>query len=66
VTVKLRPGESQEGLLRRFRREVVRSRILSTLRRKRWFVSKGEDKRFKEKRAMRRARRREHREQPGQ
>lgn len=63
MTVKLRPGESQEGLLRRFRREVVRSRILSTLRRKRWFVSKGEDKRFKEKRAMRRARRRE---QPGQ
>jgi len=59
VTVKLRPGESQEGLLRRFRKAVMRSRIRSKLRRKRYFVSKGEKRRLKRKRAIRRARRRQ-------
>lgn len=63
VTVKLRPGESQERLLRRFRKAVVRSRILSKVRRKRYFVSKGEKKRIKHKKAIRRAQRRRRREQ---
>ena len=62
MAVKLRPGESQENLLRRFRKAVIRGRILSTLRRKRYFVSKGEERRIKHKKAMRRARRRQHRE----
>jgi len=65
VTVQLKPGETQEQLLRRFRKEVMRTRILSTLRRKRYFVSKGEEKRLKHKKAMRRARRRQRREQRG-
>lgn len=63
MTVKLRPGESQERLLRRFRKAVVRSRILSKVRRKRYFVSKGEKKRIKHKKAIRRAQRRRRREQ---
>ena len=57
MSVDLRPGESQEGLLKRFRKEVVRDRILSTYRKKRWFVSKSEDRRLAKQRAARKARR---------
>lgn len=64
MTVQLRSGESQEQLLRRFRKAVVRSRILSEVRRRRYFVSRGTEKRLKHKKAIRRARRREHRERP--
>ncbi len=57
MSVELRPGESQEALLKRFRKEVVRDRILSTYRKKRWFVSKSENKRLAKQRAARKARR---------
>ncbi len=57
MSVDLRPGESQEGLLKRFRKEVVRDRILSTYRKKRWFVSKSENRRLAKQRAARKARR---------
>lgn len=57
--VELRQGESQEQLLRRFRKQVVKSQVLSSARRKRWHVSKSELKRIKMKKALRRARRRE-------
>jgi small subunit ribosomal protein S21 len=53
--VVLRPGESQESLLRRFRKRVTRDRVLSDAKRKRFFVSKSEQKRI----AMRKAKRRE-------
>lgn len=66
MTVKLRPGESQEQLLRRFRKAVMRSRIRSTVRRKRYFVSKGEEKRMKRKKSIRRIRRRQMRQQQRQ
>jgi len=39
AAVELRPGESQEELLKRFRKRVTESGVLSTRRRKRWFVS---------------------------
>ena len=57
--VELRQGESQEQLLRRFRKQVVKSQVLSSARRKRWHVSKGELKRIKAKKAERRIRRRQ-------
>jgi small subunit ribosomal protein S21 len=57
--VELRQGESQEQLLRRFRKKVVTSQVLSSARRKRWHVPKSELKRLKMKKALRRARRRE-------
>lgn len=57
--VELRQGESQEALLRRFRKDVVKSQVLSSARRKRWHISKSELKRIKMKKALRRARRRE-------
>ncbi len=59
TTVTLRPNESQEQLLKRFRKKVAKSGILSTVRRKRWFVSKSELRRIQRKKAIRRLRRRQ-------
>ena len=59
TAVVLRPNESQEGLLKRFRKKVVKSGVLSTVRRKRWFVSKSEQRRMEEKKAIRRLKRRQ-------
>lgn len=53
--VTRRNGESPESLLRRFRKKVARDRILSDAKRKRYFMSKSEQKRI----ALRKARRRE-------
>jgi small subunit ribosomal protein S21 len=59
ATVQLKPNESQESLLRRFRKRVTNSGILSTVRRKRWHISKSELRRIEKKKAIRRARRRQ-------
>jgi small subunit ribosomal protein S21 len=59
TTVTLRPNESQEQLLKRFRKKVSKSGILSTVRRKRWFVSKSELRRIQRKKAIRRLKRRQ-------
>ncbi|MEA4812291.1 MAG: 30S ribosomal protein S21 [Anaerolineaceae bacterium] len=55
ATVTLRANESQDSLLKRFRKKVVKSGVLSTVRRKRWFISKGEQRRMDEKKAARRS-----------
>lgn len=55
--VVLRSNESQDSLLKRFRKKVVKSGVLSTVRRKRWFISKSEQRRMEDKKAMRRAKR---------
>jgi small subunit ribosomal protein S21 len=57
--VTLRAGESQESLLRRFRKKVTNSGVLSTVRRKRWHISKSELRRIEKKKAIRRSRRRQ-------
>jgi small subunit ribosomal protein S21 len=59
ATVVLRPNESQDQLLKRFRKKVAKSGILSTVRRKRWFVSKSELRRIQKKKAIRRLKRRQ-------
>jgi len=59
MTVVLKPGESPESLLKRFRKEVEQSGILSAVRRKRWFISKSELRRMERRKAIRRARRRQ-------
>jgi small subunit ribosomal protein S21 len=59
ATVELRPGESQENLLKRFRKEVTNARILSDVRRKRWYISKSELRRIQKQKAIRRARRKQ-------
>ena len=36
--VVLRPGEAQESLLKRFRKKVARDKVLSEIKKKRFFV----------------------------
>jgi len=55
----LRQNETQEQLLKRFRKRVAKSGILSAVRRKRWYVSKSELRRIQKKKAIRRLRRRQ-------
>jgi small subunit ribosomal protein S21 len=59
ASVTLRPNESQDQLLKRFRKKVAKSGILSTVRRKRWFVSKSELRRIQKKKSIRRIKRRQ-------
>ena len=56
--VKLRDGESQDKLLRRFRKAVIRSGVLSEVRKRRWYVSKNEKRRIDRKKAIRRMKKR--------
>ncbi len=58
MTVEIRPGESFESLLKRFGRAVNSGGILKEHRRRRWFVSKGEQRRMAEKKGIRRAKQR--------
>jgi small subunit ribosomal protein S21 len=59
ATVRLKPNETQESLLRRFRKRVTNAGVLSTVRRKRWHISKSELRRIEKKKAIRRSRRRQ-------
>jgi small subunit ribosomal protein S21 len=55
--VNLRSNETQDQLFRRFRTKVTRAGVLGDLRRKRWFVSKSEERRLAKKKAVRRSQR---------
>jgi small subunit ribosomal protein S21 len=57
MSVELRSGESQDSLLRRFRKAVAEARILPIVRQKRWFTSKSEIRRIKRQKAIRKAQR---------
>ena len=59
VRVELRANESQQQLLKRFRKKVTRSGVLGTVRRKRWFTPKSELRRIQKKKAIRRQKRRQ-------
>lgn len=59
TTVTLRAGESQEQLLKRFRKKIQRERVLSDVKKKRFFMSNSEKRRI----ALRKAKRRERRKQ---
>lgn len=63
ATVELRAGESQQSLLGRFRKKVTRSRILSTVKKKRFFVSKSEQRRIARRKAIRREHQRRQKEE---
>jgi len=54
TTVNIRSNESQEQLFRRFRTKVTKAGILGDQRRKRWFVSKSEERRLAKKKSIRR------------
>jgi small subunit ribosomal protein S21 len=56
-TVKRMPNESDESLMRRFRKKVTKAGVMSTVRRKRWHVSKSELRRMQKKKSIRRMKR---------
>jgi small subunit ribosomal protein S21 len=58
ASVVLRPNESQDSLLKRFKKKVIKSGMLTTIRAKRWFVSKSEARRIEKKKSIQRIRRR--------
>ena len=57
IKVERRPNESDIQLLKRFRKKVLKSGLYSEYRRRRWHISKNELKRIKKKKAIRRIRR---------
>ncbi len=57
VTVFAKEGEGDKSLLNRFNKKVARSGILRDARKKRWFVSKSEQRRLAKKKATRRIQR---------
>ncbi|MEJ2737336.1 MAG: 30S ribosomal protein S21 [Anaerolineae bacterium] len=59
----MRSGESQEQLLKRFRKTVQRERVLSDVRKKRFFISDSEKRRIALRKAKRRERKRRWRRQ---
>lgn len=56
--VVLKPGESQQSLLKRFRKKVTRDGILRAARKKRYFISNSEERRMALRKAERRERKR--------
>ena len=52
-------NETDESLLRRFRKQVTKAGTMTVVRNKRWHVSKSELRRIKKKKAARRVRRRQ-------
>ena len=54
VKVYTRNGESQQQLLRRFKKAVSGSGVMGEVRKRRWFVSKNEQRRLDKKKAIRR------------
>jgi small subunit ribosomal protein S21 len=61
--VMLRDGESPESLLKRFRKKVTQDGVLSTVKKKRFFVSRSELRRMARRKAIRRERKRQWREE---
>ena len=55
-TVVIRPNESQDQLLKRFRKKVMRSGLMKDIRKRRWYVSKSEQRRIEDKKAARKQR----------
>jgi len=58
VKVVLRNGESEQKLFRRFRKTVVSSGVMGEVRKRRWFISKNEQRRIDKKKAIRRLKQR--------
>ena len=66
VTVELNDNESFDSLLRRFNRQVMTNGVLKEVRRKRWFITKGEQQRMDVRKGRRRARIRQLRSEKGE
>lgn len=59
MAIKRRPDETLDSMLRRFKREVLKSEILKDLKKKEYYVSPSEKRRLKSAEAQKRARRKE-------
>lgn len=59
TTVELRDNEDQDQLYRRFKKKVIRSGILSEVRKRRFFMSRRERRRMEKKKAIRKLKRRQ-------
>ena len=57
IRVERQSNETEEQLLRRFRKKVAYSKMMSEVRRRRWHVSKSEVRRIEKKKTIRRAKR---------
>ena len=57
ASVVLRQNETQDSLLKRFKKKVIKSGLLTTIRTKRWFISKSEARRIAKKKSIQRIRR---------
>jgi small subunit ribosomal protein S21 len=57
IRVERQSNETEEQLLRRFRKKVAFSRMMTEVRRRRWHVSKSEVRRVEKKKMIRRAKR---------
>lgn len=66
MTVELNDNESFDSLLRRFNRQVMTNGVLKEVRRKRWFITKGEQERMDVRKGRRRARIRQLRSERGE
>ncbi|GAB4581309.1 MAG: hypothetical protein Fur0022_40560 [Anaerolineales bacterium] len=66
IRVTVNTNETEAQLFRRFKAKVARSGVLVDARKKRWYVSKSEERRLEDKKAARRYRSkaREENEQP--
>jgi small subunit ribosomal protein S21 len=58
IKVERRGNESFSQLMRRFRKKVTRSKVLSENRKRRFFTSKSEERRIAKKKAIRKMRQR--------
>ena len=56
MAIKARPGESLDSMLRRFKKEVLKSEVLKDLRKKEYYISPSEKRRLKSAEARKRAR----------
>ena len=59
VKVEKRDNESFNHLIRRFRKKVTRSKVLSENRKRRFYTSPSEERRIAKKKAIRKMRKRE-------
>ena len=56
MAIKARPGENLDSMLRRFKKEVLKSEVLKDLRKHEYYVSPSEKRRLKSAEAQKRAR----------
>ena len=66
MNVEINDNDSFDSLLRRFNRQVMTNGVLKEVRRKRWFITKGEQHRMDERKGRRRARIRQLRAERGE